>query len=727
MADKHIFIGLGGAGVNVVSLLKYKIYSRTSATALQSRLEVMGGDYRFMFVDTDKRDVERYNELYRSMYEGGRDKFINDAELVNLGDQNPRFIRNSANSTPERQLSRRTIEACPDVVTESMDDKELTFGAGALRLKSRIAFSRKEGDFRTMLLNNARALNRVDANGGRNVIHYWVVASSNGGTGSGTVHDVLYMVNMVHRSQIHDSDQKVGLVLFMPRFYINVNQSNERYPRNAYAVFSELSALQGGAKSRSMNKLFHRLAMIDEYNLFNPNTAYRPFQFCIPVDYQTADNNNMGSQDNMYSNAAEMLYYIHSGAGAGGFDSFVNNYEDGEKVWPSDCFLIPMGYRAIRKPNDEFDNYMSLRIKYEFLRYGIIGEGVEDSSVRKEAARVLFDSVIKKMLFSGGDPESYFSKVAARAAEKLEEEMPQNMILNSKGKVVSQLPQTVGIESTRSLITDIKAMMARMEPEKKQTRKLLESKLWCWVEDTARTWGLKYVLDILLEVDAMCTDIYQSYNTDTRMENLVGIGNSRSSLIANRDGIEKELDDLRNKAMHVSVSEFLGGNGDDVKAFYDRLVDWVKARGLGFFSNSVEENLLVIRYEALTNPAMEQLFAQKRKSPYRNYVHSPADLSKDILYLLILDRTEVIEEKRALLEATGSTLIMEPTDLRTPILIMRSTTDRDLQSCYLEQGIMTVSGREFEALDERSVRISIPIYADVDRLIRATAMLDHNL
>ena len=70
-----------------------------------------------------------------------------------------------------------------------------------------------------------------------------------------------------------------------------------------------------------------------------------------------------------------------------------------------------------------------------------------------------------------------------------------------------------------------------------------------------------------------------------------------------------------------------------------RLVDWAHGEGLPFFSNSVEENLLVIRYEELANPAMQQLFEQKRKSPYRNYVHSPADLDKDLLYLLILDRT----------------------------------------------------------------------------------------
>ena len=81
--------------------------------------------------------------------------------------------------------------------------------------------------------------------------------------------------------------------------------------------------------------------------------------------------------------------------------------------------------------------------------------------------------------------------------------------------------------------------------------------------------------------------------------------------------------------------------------------------------------------------------------------------------------------KQALLAASGNTLIMEATDNRSPILMMRSTTDRDLQRCYLEHGILTVSGREFESLDERSVRISIPKGKEVRRLVEATARLDH--
>ena len=86
-----------------------------------------------------------------------------------------------------------------------------------------------------------------------------------------------------------------------------------------------------------------------------------------------------------------------------------------------------------------------------------------------------------------------------------------------------------------------------------------------------------------------------------------------------------------------------------------RLVDWAHGEKLPFFSNSVEENLLVIRYEELANPAMQQLFEQKRRSPYRNYVHSPADLDRDLLYLLILEKTELLEEKqRSLLAESWS-------------------------------------------------------------------------
>ena len=56
---KHIFIGLGGAGVNTVAFIKKKVYDKTKAAGSRSRLTVMNEKYRFLFFDTDQRDIDR--------------------------------------------------------------------------------------------------------------------------------------------------------------------------------------------------------------------------------------------------------------------------------------------------------------------------------------------------------------------------------------------------------------------------------------------------------------------------------------------------------------------------------------------------------------------------------------------------------------------------------------------------------------------------------------------
>ena len=71
-----------------------------------------------------------------------------------------------------------------------------------------------------------------------------------------------------------------------------------------------------------------------------------------------------------------------------------------------------------------------------------------------------------------------------------------------------------------------------------------------------------------------------------------------------------------------------------------RLMAWLDEKGCSYFSNSVEENLLVIRYRALANPGMEQMYARKRVSPYRNFVRSETDPAAQILYFLVLDTPE---------------------------------------------------------------------------------------
>ena len=76
----------------------------------------------------------------------------------------------------------------------------------------------------------------------------------------------------------------------------------------------------------------------------------------------------------------------------------------------------------------------------------------------------------------------------------------------------------------------------------------------------------------------------------------------------------------------------------------ERLIRWVEEQGLSCFINSVEDNLLVVRFRELSNRAMKDVFQAKRSSPYRNFVHSPVHNYESVLYLFILDTHEKIEE-----------------------------------------------------------------------------------
>lgn len=579
MAEKHIFIGLGGSGVNTIAPLKYKIYERMKGTEMKTRLQVMNDTYRFLFVDTDSRDIAEANKNYRNLYEGGKIDFINKDELLNLGDINPYISYHEAENYPELKINRRIMEACPPMVAESMDNRDLSFGAGALRLKSRIAFGRKKKDFVSMLKKAIDELNPIENNTDKNVIHYWIVSSSNGGTGSGSLLDVLYLVNMLHRTYIDKGNPKVGLMLYMPRAFMNVNRDNERYPRNAYAVFKELEAFQKWNKDVSKNRLFHRMAVTDEYELFDENMGFRPFEFCIPIDFHTENNNNMGDINKMYSNTAELMFYIHSGQGASGFKSFLDNNEDGDQINSPEFFLIPMGYMALRKPNEQFENYIALRSKYEMLRYGILGSTIESADERKRLMNTLFDTIIKSSLFeSGMGKESYFRTIKGIVADMLDDEMPDNLIRDNENKVVRKLPTNVSIEDARSVISAVEAAIRRRGEEKNSTRKAIEHDLWAWTEENGRKWGLQYVKDILQELDAYCTDIYMAYTTDTNTGILQGLRSSRKSLVESRDGIEGELDDLYQKAIQVTFKERVtGDNADDIQVFFSRLKDWVEA------------------------------------------------------------------------------------------------------------------------------------------------------
>ena len=231
--EKHIFIGIGGSGCQTVSQIKEKVYEKRFqvATATKSRFEAMSDNYRFLFLDTDQRDIDEANKRNRATFEQGKVPFINpQTDLINLGRANPNAIYYEAKQDPNVLMNKRILEACSPELASKIPDQPLAFGAGAFRMKSRLAFAHSLADFQSKVQAAISSLNDVKTVGGGDcIIYYWVVGSTLGGTGSGIFNDVLYHLNQIHHQVVGNGDPQLVLTMYMPKVYIDSNATEEKY------------------------------------------------------------------------------------------------------------------------------------------------------------------------------------------------------------------------------------------------------------------------------------------------------------------------------------------------------------------------------------------------------------------------------------------------------------------------------------------------------------------
>lgn len=481
MSQKHIFIGLGGSGVNTVSQIKYKIYQKIADS---KRFEKMNERYRFLFLDTDSRDVEKYNKQYYNTFENGTIPFINpQTDLVSLALGNPHSIYREAELNPEPLINNRILEACSPELAAKIPDQPLKFGAGAFRMKSRISFARSLSEFQQKLQAHIEDLNNVKNSGGEeNTIFYWVVCSTNGGTGSGIINDILYYVNMQHNRSVGDGDPHLVLVMYMPKFYIDKNSTEEKYSTNAFAVFSEIEAFKSMSMDELRNKVFHRLAFTKDYNLIDEEHRYDPFYYLIPIDCQTDNGTNIG--DAMYQNTAEMLYYIHDGQGGTALHSDVDNYMHDLYNQRPDGFLVPMGYIALRKPEEEFRQYMAARIEKDILVHGLLN---------KDNAPFLDDSKVKAFyddVFSGFP---YDAEMKTKKDELLTEMVDLNQTTDTL-----LLPDGWEPSKAEAVAIAFHDAFHPKEIENKNTSiSYLKARLWDKTEKLIKEFGFKYTKDMI--------------------------------------------------------------------------------------------------------------------------------------------------------------------------------------------------------------------------------------
>ncbi|WP_287621381.1 tubulin-like doman-containing protein [Parabacteroides sp.] len=591
MKDRNIFIGLGGSGVNTIAALKYKLYANISETNSFDKLDE---DYKFLFCDTDQADINKNNEFYKSKYEQGRVPLIDpENELVNLGEVNPSSVYQiivKKRETERTDIDNTVLEALSMEAAKGLRGNPLSEGAGAFRLNSRIAFARKADEFKRKLSTKINQLMNVrGALNDRVQLRYWVVTGSNGGTGSGIFMDVLYLINMLHKTFRKGEEPKVTLIMYMPRFYIEANGNDHKYLGNAPAVFHEMDgfktlSLRGDERDRQMT---HQMLFRPQNLTLEGSEVFKPFLSVIPIDVQTERGNSLLSPSVMYANTAEMLYFIHQSRGqdteASSFKSDADNaVEDAVLIDPL-RYLMPMGYVSLRKPEDEFDNYIYHRLRVDLLSHGLLAPYPERKPLAVEIDK-LYRTIVESVVFESPDDSLTFTKYANGLIDsRIEQEFSSNLLLED-GKKRNVLPASISevkaelvIKGFTTAINDVYLGQSTLPEEiglsKDRMLVRLEDMLWGWVEENVLKYGLNYVKTVLQGLDNYLTK---------KVVNLKS-GNEDDSLPALSKKVEsakQQFADLRKKAATITLAErFTRSNHEDIENYYYSLKSYIQDSG----------------------------------------------------------------------------------------------------------------------------------------------------
>lgn len=575
--EKHIFIGIGGQGVKTVAQIKAKVYEKRfpEATASKSRLQAMNDSYRFLFIDTDQRDIDNANKENRESFEHGKVPFISpQTDLINLGRANPQAIYYEAKKEPNTLINKRILEACSPELSNKIPDQPLSFGAGAFRIKSRIAFAHSLADFQSKLQAAISSLNDVKTVGGEDcIIYYWLVSSSLGGTGSGIFNDVLYHINQLHHQIVGNGDPQLVYTMYMPKVFIDANSTEEKYSLNAFGVFSELEAFKKMSYEEKQKTVMHRLAFNNDYNLVDASKRYCPFYYVIPVDIQTDKGTSLGSPSTMCHNTAEMLYHLHNGQAGATFRSDIDNYMNDIMEQNHEEFLVPMGYVSLQKPQEQFAKYMRARFRRDVLRSWLLCSDKKQASVSKEDVEPLYKQLFMELDPTAGDSIARsFLGNAKKLQKKLDEvdlskeKMDEDIEISSISTDLSKVENTFKAESA--------------DDKRAHYKKLLVDGIWKQAEGLIREHGLSYTYNAIIEVRKHMLKEYMIEEQDAR-DSLSAKETALSKLKAeelsemSEKAAKNDWEEKLTKSNHKQIEEYVQAVQAYVKSFIElQIAKW---------------------------------------------------------------------------------------------------------------------------------------------------------
>ena len=191
-----------------------------------------------------------------------------------------------------------------------------------------------------------------------------------------------------------------------------------------------------------------------------------------------------------------------------------------------------MGYVALRKPEAEFDHYVTHRLRLEILNYGILDRFPEDLNLESEIEKI-YNSIIHNELFNCIE-NSFSNEINQIVADRIKRSFSTNLLMDDD-KPRKRLPSGISQVAADKIIGQFsmaiddlfKGRIYAEENEnsfsKEAVLNRIEEKLWAWVEEQTIQKGLNYVKQVLDGLDIYATEVLSDYMTGNGMESIIAL------------------------------------------------------------------------------------------------------------------------------------------------------------------------------------------------------------
>lgn len=237
----HLIIGLGGTGGSVVRELRKRIYEEYDSNTPGGNITV---DY--IYLDSDENDLNDKDNKWNYL---GNSVILPPNSRINIHGMGAGVLGNLSSypgikafiSPEDNELFRdRSVS---DIIGTGIGGQRRRFGR--LLFANNLANAPLEEQFPNVFVEKLTALkNRGDSN-----VTIHVCAGLAGGTGSGTVVDIVTQIHKMIQGEVGAdgrSPYPIFLYLYVPEIIVAGGKDSGFYHANGYAALMELNAMSVG-------------------------------------------------------------------------------------------------------------------------------------------------------------------------------------------------------------------------------------------------------------------------------------------------------------------------------------------------------------------------------------------------------------------------------------------------------------------------------------------------